>query len=145
MKKQIFIADSISTTVLVILLYTALSKLLDYHSFKTALSGLPILKSFSGLIAWLLPVTEILVSLLLFFPATRKIGLQLAFGLLTCFTIYLAGMIWLTPGLPCNCGGMLTSLTWRQHILFNLVFILLSLLGIILYKKHKETMKQTPP
>lgn len=145
MKKQVFIADSISAAVLSLLLYTALSKLWDYKSFKAVLSVSPLLKSRAGLIAWLLPAIEITVSLLLFFPSTRKTGLQLAFGLITSFTIYLAGMILLTPNLPCNCGGVLASLTWPQHILFNLFFILLSLLGIILYKKHNETMKQTPP
>lgn len=145
MKKKVFLADSISATVSLLLLYTALSKLRDYENFKAVLSVSPLLKSFAALIAWLLPAVEILVSLLLFVPSTRKAGLQLAVGLIAGFTIYLAGMILFTPDLPCNCGGVLKNLTWHQHILFNLLFILLSLLGIILYKKHHETMKQTPP
>jgi len=145
MKKQVFIADSISATVLSLLLYTSVSKLLDYDSFKAVLSMSPLVKSFAGIIAYLLPVLEIMVSLLLFIPSTRKRGLEIAFGLITGFTIYLAGMILFAPDLPCNCGGVLKSLSWQQHILFNLLFILLSLLGIILYNKHNKTIKQTPP
>jgi hypothetical protein len=38
--------------------------------------------------------------------------------------------------LPCSCGGVIQQMTWQQHILFNVVFIILSRIGIIASKKN---------
>lgn len=145
MKRPVIIADIISAIVLLLLLYTAFSKIVDYKNFRQALSASPLLQPFAGTIAWILPVAEIGVAALLFFPATRLKGLNISFILLSILTLYLIYMILFTPELPCNCGGVLKNLTWPQHIIFNLFFIGLSAAGIAAYNKHKETMKQTPP
>jgi hypothetical protein len=45
--------------------------------------------------------------------------------------------------LPCSCGGIISSLSWRQHIIFNGVFILLAITGIIFSKQtapHKTAL-----
>ncbi|MDQ2656909.1 MAG: hypothetical protein M3Y60_05770, partial [Bacteroidota bacterium] len=34
--------------------------------------------------------------------------------------------------LPCSCGGVLNSLGWKAHLVFNIVFTLLSIVGIML-------------
>jgi len=44
-------------------------------------------------------------------------------------TVYLALMLGTEKHLPCSCGGAIESLTWRQHILFNLFFLALAGLG----------------
>lgn len=146
MKKYIIIsADFICSFILLLFLYTAVNKLANYQQFKFTLSRSPLLKNWSGTLAWLLPVSEIAISVLLFGKNTRIKGLFISLLLLGIFTLYLAYMVLYTRDLPCNCGGVLRHLTWTQHIFFNLFCASLSLTGIILYKKHKEAMKQTPP
>jgi len=144
-EKIIFIADIISGILLLLFLYTSLSKLTHYETFKAALHSSPLLKPVAGLIAWLLPVTEIVIAIMLFLPVTREKGLKASFITISLFTLYLLYMITFTPHLPCNCGGVLKSLTWPQHIFFNLFFILLALTGILLYKKNRNRQSEPPP
>ena len=143
--RRVFIADIISGALLLLFLYTSLNKLTHYDTFKAALHTSPLLKDVSGVIAWLLPAIEIVVAATLFIPYTRVKGLKASLILITAFTLYLLYMIAFTPRLPCNCGGVLQSLTWSQHIFFNLFFILLALTGILLYKKDKNRQSEPPP
>ena len=142
---SLLIADIISGVLLILFLYTSISKLAGYATFTIVLSSSPLLKPLAGIIAWLLPVTEIAIALLLFFPVTRPKGLQASFILISVFTLYLVYMVLFTPHLPCNCGGVLQFLTWPQHILFNVFFILLSGVGILLYQKNKNRQSEPPP
>lgn len=143
--KAIILADIISGILLLLFLYTSLSKLTDYETFKNVLSASPLLKPAARMVAWLLPVTELVIVVLLFIPAVRLKGLYASFILILLFTLYLIYMISFTPNLPCNCGGVLKLLSWKQHIFFNLFFILLSLTGILLYKRNKSKRSDFPP
>lgn len=143
--KATLLADIISGVVLLLFLYTSLSKLADYETFKNVLSASPLLKPVAGVVAWLLPVTELVIVVLLFIPAMRLKGLYASFILISLFTLYLIYIVAFTPDLPCQCGGVLKLLTWPQHIFFNLFFILLSLIGIHLYQKDKNRKSSPPP
>ncbi len=68
---------------------------------------------------------------------TRKYGLWASFILLMIFTFYISGMLLSGEHLPCSCGGIIRELSWRQHLIFNLFFITLSLTGIVLERKQK--------
>ena len=141
----VLIADIISAAVLVLMLYTSITKIIDYGTFRAVLEKSPLLHDFATLIAFVLPVTEILVVLLLFVPRTRLTGLYISLFLLGVFTIYIICMVAFSPDLPCNCGGVLKFLTWTNHIYFNLFFILLSIQGIIFYRKSKIRKSSPPP
>jgi uncharacterized membrane protein YphA (DoxX/SURF4 family) len=143
--RLIFIADIISALLLLLFLYTSLSKLVDHETFKNVLSASPLLKPVAGIVAWLLPVTELGIVVLLFVPFLRIKGLYASFILISLFTLYLIYMIAFTPNLPCNCGGVLKLLSWPQHVFFNLFFILLSLTGILLFKRTKKKRNNYPP
>jgi hypothetical protein len=43
--------------------------------------------------------------------------------------------------LPCTCGGVISKMSWPQHVLFNSGFMILAIVGIQLEKninKNKE-------
>ena len=144
-KQTLIMADIISSILLILFLYTAFSKLWDYTNFRFTLSRSPLLSPVAGLLAWLIPVAELIVVILLFIPAFRKIGLYASFILIVLFTGYLSYMIVFTPDLPCSCGGVLAALSWKQHIFFNLLFILLSLTGIYLSNRNMNRRSSPPP
>lgn len=144
-KKALLKADIISGMVLLLFLYTSLSKLADYETFKNVLSASPLLSPLAGFIAWLLPLIELVIVVFLFIPGQRLKGLYASFIIISLFTLYLIYMIAFNPHLPCNCGGVIKLLTWPQHIFFNLFFLLLSLTGILLYKRTKNTISDCPP
>ena len=145
MKKYTLLIDIISAVLLLLFLYTALSKLMHFVEFKLTLAESPLLKPFSAMLSWLLPVTELAIVLLLFIPLTRRAGLYASFFLLLIFTLYLSLMILLKQDLPCSCGGVLKSLSWPQHICFNLFFVALAATGILLCKKHQKAIQNVPP
>ena len=145
--KRTTIVEIISSLLILLFVYTATSKLLDYNSFKHVLVKSPLIGDVAGIIALALPITEAVVSLLLFIPPTRLWGLYGSFALMSVFTLYLAYMILFTPNLPCSCGGVLRQMTWNQHLVFNIFFLLLSLTGVVLQRKQlrKEQERELPP
>jgi hypothetical protein len=52
---------------------------------------------------------------------------------MTIFTIYIGAiMAGFFINVPCSCGGLIQSLTWGEHLLFNLFFIALAFIAIVL-------------
>jgi hypothetical protein len=90
----------------------------------------------AGIVGWSLPAVELVVSVLLFLPFTKKLGLYLSFGLMVLFTAYISYMVMFTPHLPCSCGGVIKQLSWKQHLVFNAFFIVVAFAGIILFRKE---------
>ncbi|MGN6400131.1 MAG: MauE/DoxX family redox-associated membrane protein [Flavisolibacter sp.] len=110
--------------------YTAFSKLFSYATFRMVLGQAPLLKTGAAVTAVMLPLTELFIVLLLIFPATRLQGLYASLVLLSVFTVYLVYMVLFVPHLPCSCGGVISKMSWRQHIVFNGVFIVVAVWGI---------------
>lgn len=117
--------------VIVLFVYTASDKLLNYYKFKAFLERLEYLENFSGILALAIPTAEILISVFLLFSRLRTGGLYAAFGLMICFTLYLVYMRVTRTGLPCHCGGAISKLTWLQHIWFNLGLLLMLYASIL--------------
>jgi hypothetical protein len=128
-------AEVIAGLFILLFLYTALSKLGEFAVFRHFLRSSPLIARNAGIMAVLIPAGEILVALLLFLPATRKQGLFASLALMLVFTVYLAYMLLFVPRLPCSCGGVISRLTWQQHLVFNIVFTVLALLGVRLHTR----------
>ncbi len=134
--KKSTILEVISALFILLFVYTAVSKLSDYQGFVATLSRSPLIGSKAVTIGWALPVGELLVSILLFIPKFRKIGMYVSLALMVLFTGYLIYMIYFDGGeLPCSCGGVLNKMSWKQHLVFNIFFSLLGLLGVVLSRK----------
>jgi hypothetical protein len=137
MKKKTAL-EVIASLLILLFVYTALSKLYDIPRFQWVLGKSPLLKSSASFVAWFVPILELGISALLLFPRTRNVGLISSFALLTIFTLYIGYMVLFVPKLPCNCGGVIQQLTWQQHLIFNSVFILLAGLGISLTRTSES-------
>jgi hypothetical protein len=48
------------------------------------------------------------------------------------FTAYIIVILEFSQNLPCPCGGLIQSMNWYQHLAFNLFFLLLAFMGIII-------------
>jgi len=112
--------------------YAATSKLLEYETFTLQLSQSPLLSSYAGIVAWLIPGLEILIAIFLILPRYRKIGMYASFFLMVLFTTYIYIILNYADFIPCSCGGVLEKLTWEQHIFFNFVFILFAIVATII-------------
>jgi hypothetical protein len=135
LKFRPIISDTAAYLLLSLFMYTAASKILRINTFSSTLAKSPLIGSYSLVVAWLIPIIEIIVSLLLIIAATRKLGLYTSLALLGIFTIYLVYMVSSGIKLPCHCGGAISTMTWQQHIWFNTAFLIIAYTGIRLYKK----------
>jgi putative oxidoreductase len=132
MKREIII-EIIAAILIGLFLYASLSKYLDFEAFNRAMHNQPFRPWFATFLTWTVPPAEILIILLLCRERTQQQGLYASFGILTLFTAYIAViLLHFFPRIPCSCGGVISKLTWTQHLLFNLFFITVSLTGIIL-------------
>ena len=121
------IINSASKFLLALLfVYTGCSKLLGHELFVNQLSQMEFVKNFAPLISFVLPVLEIAAALFIAFESPENLGLWISSLLMTFFTIYVGGMLILKSSLPCTCGGVLASMSWRQHLYFNIFFTLVS-------------------
>jgi uncharacterized membrane protein YphA (DoxX/SURF4 family) len=138
MKKQIAI-EIIVFLFVVLFLYAAGSKLVEYQKFISQIGISPLLTDYAETIAWMIPTIEIIISLMLIIPRVRIIGLYAAFGLMVMFTFYIIAILSFSNELPCSCGGVLSMLGWKEHLIFNVSFVLLGLTAIILINKQEQS------
>ncbi|MFI2744231.1 MauE/DoxX family redox-associated membrane protein [Zhouia sp. PK063] len=135
-----FFERIISYALMLLFVYAAISKLLDYTNFYTALYNSPIFKNhlIAHSIAILLPILELIIAILLLIPQYHTAGLLCATSLMLLFTLYIGGLLWLDIPLPCNCGGILTHLSWKSHLIFNITITVLAMLGYLFKKKSPK-------
>ncbi|GGG18906.1 MauE/DoxX family redox-associated membrane protein [Pontibacter amylolyticus] len=128
------VIEGITALLILLFFYTALSKLLDLQAFQGQLVLQPFPAGWESVLLWALPLTELLVCVLLFFPRTRQQGLYLATLLMSIFTLYVALILSRAFGyIPCSCGGVLERMDWETHLVFNVVFLALAITATILY------------
>jgi hypothetical protein len=126
----------ISSTLIFLFIYTALSKFRDFQKFIHVLGSSPLIGPYNHLVAWTIPLLELTIAVLLFLPATKRVGLYCASILLALFTVYVAYMVTFVPHLPCSCGGVIQNMGWGTHLIFNSVLTALSFWGVRLLKKE---------
>jgi hypothetical protein len=67
------------------------------------------------------------------------VGFYLSALLLIIFTGYIALVLLNYFGrVPCSCGGVIRTLGWGLHLIFNVFFLLLSFLGIYLINRERR-------
>lgn len=112
--------------------YAAISKLLDFNTFKIQLGQSPLLTAFAGWVAWVIPLIELVTALLLAIPKYRLVALYLALGLMSLFTLYIIAILKFSDYVPCSCGGILENMGWQEHLIFNVAFLSLAVAGILM-------------
>lgn|SRR5690606_10400273 len=137
--------DIVVFSYILLFVYAALTKLLDYQKFVVQLGQSPILTDYAQVLAVVVPFIELGISLMLIFPKTRLKGLYAAFGLMVMFTTYIVLASRFSDYVPCSCGGVLEGMTWTQHLIFNTVFVLLALIGILLQPNIRSVDSSTSP
>ena len=127
----------ISSLLIFLFIYTAISKLMNIASFRAVLHAMPLISSFANEIIYLIPFFEITTAGLLLFPTTLKYGLMASLLLFLSFTIYLVYALSTSGHLPCSCGGVISSMSWTGHIIFNCAGMLACCISIYNLNKNK--------
>ncbi|MDQ0965413.1 hypothetical protein QFZ20_000816 [Flavobacterium sp. W4I14] len=122
-----------SSLLIILWIYTGGSKLLDFISFEHQLT----LQNFSplvtGVLKYTIPIMEVFTAVLLCIKITLRIALVLSLIIIGSFTVYtLLVLTGFYPKIPCSCGGIIKTLSWRNHLIFNLFFFALNITAISL-------------
>ncbi|MFC0778689.1 MauE/DoxX family redox-associated membrane protein [Flavobacterium sp. HJSW_4] len=140
-KSKSIIVEIICLLFVMLFIYAAVSKVLEFDHFQVQLGQSPLLSAFASWISWVVPSVEILIAVILLLPQLRNIGLAASLSLMTMFTAYIFIVLHYSSFVPCSCGGILEKMSWNVHLIFNLVFVLFAVIAIILngknlYKAH---------
>lgn len=128
----------VSYLFILLFVYAAVSKLMDLGIFQSQIAQSAMLAPYAKTLAWLVPISELLLAILLFISHARVWGLLGSTILMFGFTIYVY-LIWMySPSLPCSCGGVLEAMDWETHLYFNLGFTLLGAWAWYLEISHKH-------
>ncbi|WP_394355229.1 MauE/DoxX family redox-associated membrane protein [Pedobacter roseus] len=128
--KNTLLISVISAMLIMLWVYTAISKLTDLDSFQRQLYKQHLNRRLMDTMLWFLPVAEICNSMLLIWRKTQFWGMVFSSFLMTVFTGYISlVLLGFFEKVPCSCGGILKNLSWTAHFWFNVTFLLLSLIG----------------
>lgn len=140
-KQQHWIIEGISLLFILLFTYAAVSKLHELEVFRIQLRQSPFIGKYAGILVWGVPVIELLISSILFFPKLKLAGLWSSFMLMVIFTTYIVLVLNLSDSIPCSCVGVIASLSWNQHLIFNIGFTLLAAFGVLLSTKNNKSSK----
>lgn len=135
MKKEA-ILKLLSGIIALLFFYAAVSKLVDFDTSKHEMLNQIFSRDISLILVWVVPITELVIVGLLIFNFTRLLGFYASLILLFVFSIYIAiTMSGVFGRIPCSCGGILKNMGYWPHLIFNLLFIVLALLGIAIERQ----------
>lgn len=133
----------ISYFFVLLFVYAAVSKILDFENFQVQIAQSPLLSTYAGTTSYAVIIAELLTSFFLIIPRYRLNGLYGSLGLMACFTIYIYLIIHYSEFVPCSCGGILEELGWEEHLVFNIGCIVLAVIGIYLSVLPKQKIIRT--
>src|SRR5688572_25326102 len=90
--RNVFI-ELVSLLFVLLFVYAAVSKLLDFENFQVQIEQSPLLSAFAVWISWVVPLLEIIISVLLIIPRTQRIALYMSMSLMTMFSAYIFIML----------------------------------------------------
>lgn len=139
-KKFTQIIPSIASVLLIILfVYAACSKFLDFDNFQVQIGQSPLLTAYADTVSWGIPIYELVIAAFLCVPKYVYYAFFASYSLLVMFTTYIVIILKFSDFIPCSCGGVLEKLSWTEHILFNILFIVITILGIIFTIDYNQT------
>lgn len=127
-------------TILLIGLFglTAVDKAIRFERFYSELGKSPFMMNYAGAVAAGTPLVEAIVAWMLAVDKWRLKGLYLSVFLMSLFTTYIYMLLNYSYYTPCLCSAALESLSWEEHLIFNIVFLLLAMVGVILEETNQH-------
>lgn len=105
-------------------MYTAKSKLDTMVDFIKSIQRIPFFGQYAELIGWSIPIAESMLAIGLIVPRgkVRRISLMASTALMGIFVLYIGLMMAFVEKKLCKCGGVIESLSWPEHLVFNLIW-----------------------
>lgn len=140
METKGYISQIVTIVLLLLWIPVGLDKLLNFETFKSGILRQPFGDALGYALIYTLPILEIGVVLLLIFRGRpRWVGFGLSSLLMAGFTAYIGtALLGAWEKLPCGCGSVIAWMSWKQHFWFNLFFLVISVVGLLLHDKVRR-------
>lgn len=139
-RKNKILIDIICALLVLVFVYSGINKLLDHNNFKTQIKFIVPYPILGNILSYTVPVGELIIAILITINQTKRAGIHAFITLITAFTLYFIIMLSSGKNLPCTCGGFINTLSWKQHLAFNIGLILLAVAGLYLDKKNNSQL-----
>lgn len=140
--KRTLLIEIICGLLVLLFFYAAASKLKDLPAYYGAINAQPFPNVLTPFLVWGIPVAEISIAVAVMSERFRLAGLYCALILMGAFSLYIGLILVNTFGvIPCSCGGIINALGWREHLVFNLFFVIIAAIGIVLQKEYSWQRK----
>lgn len=141
-----FILNFLAASLIGLFFYAAFSQLLNFEDTRRSMLNQVFPAFIAHILAYLIPLLELIVTALMIFVSTRWIGFYASAFMLLLFSVYiLITMTGVFGRIPCSCGGLLKSQSYWAQLLMNILFLFLAIIGISLEHKilffRKEGIK----
>lgn len=129
--KRETISELAIALLLLLFLYTALSKLVNFSQFVHDMQNQVFWPWFDNALIVLVPLSEVLICFGLLIKRFQRKALFASLFLMSLFTVYTATVLlhWFDRK-PCGCGGVVRWLKWPEHLAFNLFFVIVCIVGL---------------
>lgn len=144
MSIRAFIIEIITVLFIILWAYMGLSKLFEIELFGFQPEQFSYTGELSGSAgAWMLPVGELAIALMLLIKPFRQIGLYASFFTMLLFTGYIA-ILNFSHHTPYRYEGIFSGFLWKSHLILNIVFTSLSLIAVQLSADKPKTDRKLP-
>lgn len=126
------ILETLAFLFIVLFTYGAVTKLLILEEFQVQLEQFPYVSGIAEELGYMIPTLQLLIAILFFFHRFRRLAFYASLGIMLLFSLYIVAVLNFADSIPCSCGGIIHSLSWTEHLVFNSVFIILAILAILL-------------
>ncbi|SEM76784.1 hypothetical protein SAMN05216436_107125 [bacterium A37T11] len=133
--KKELIVNVLTAVISLTLLFAAWDQLTDLDKAREQMDEQIFTEKLAHIIAWALPVLQLILAALLSYHPTRLYGLRATLRMLAVLTGYLIlGMAGSFKTQPCACMGFLEKGSFMANLRFNTIFILLAMTVLALQK-----------
>lgn len=133
--QKTYVVEGIAALLVLLWVYAALSKWLDYSIFLFQLKRSPLVGWAAVPLSIGLPLAELALAGMLLHTRWLRKGLWLSAGLLLLFNVYISAMLLFSKHVPCSCGGVISTLGWGEHLVLNGAFMALAAVGVWMVRK----------
>ncbi|WP_411028063.1 MauE/DoxX family redox-associated membrane protein [Sphingobacterium sp. SRCM116780] len=137
MKNTKTIGEAIVFLLVLMWVYTFVSKAIDFDTFKRQITGSYLISGTGRMLPYILQAVHAVIVVLLMVKAWRKAGLITSISLLVLYTGYLLYILKFAPSVPCTCIALLRGMTWENQLVVNLIVLPLNIIGLIIFSFNR--------
>jgi hypothetical protein len=129
-KTKLILSELFALLLALLFTYTAVNKVYDWYGTQKSLYNQVFPNWVAETLLYSLPIIEIFIVITLMIRGYRRLGFILSIILMTVFSFYIfLVLMGVFSMVPCSCGGVIDAMGWEEHLVFNLVFLGMAVVG----------------